>query len=190
MMGSQRIMVYAAIAVVTSVIAYLIPEALASMAFSGELFFGSQELWRLISFPFAHIGTMHLLQNVIAISIITYIGHEIDLRSDIYLGAFLIVSFVTALITGLLLPAMLIAGLSLGIYAIFGSVSVKAANFIPKKVLLPILAIAILLEPLLSLGDSGSMRSSAFHLIGFFGGMGYTFTIRSFKVRKKVLTHD
>ena len=117
----KQIFILSIIIVVMSLIAFfLIPDSLNIFSFSGETFFKGQ-LWRLITFPFAHIGLSHLIENFVALAITSLLAFELGLRGKEFIGIFLLSGILIALADSFLFPTILIAGLSMGIYAVLGS---------------------------------------------------------------------
>jgi len=184
----NNIFIYACVITLVSCISFfLISGSLSLMAFSGEMFYYSFEFWRIITFPFIHVDIGHLLQNIAAIGVITFLAYEVNLGAAIYLGSFFTVSLLIALIAGAVVPAIIIAGLSMGIYAIIGAISIKGSNFIPKKIIIPLFAAAAFIEPVVSMFEASVVRSSAFHMLGFILGIAFIITVKQAVPKRRVL---
>lgn len=188
MIWKNRIIYSIAITIISCICFFLVPNALNIMPFSGYLFYNQFNIWRIITFPFIHINISHLVQNIIAISIITLLAYEVDLNNRIYIGTFFAGSIIIAIITGLVLPSIMIAGLSMGIYSIIGSASIKGSNFIPKKILIPLFALAILIEPTAARFNLAIMKSAIFHLLGFIFGISFIIIAKKLVPKKRILT--
>ena len=165
---------------------FLIQNSLNIFAFSGETFFGGQ-VWRLITFPFAHIGLSHLIENIIALAVTSLLAFELGLRGKEFIGVFLLSGIIVALADAFLFPTILIAGLSLGIYATLGSISIKGSNFIPKFIFVPLLGVSAFLKYLFSAFDKQLLQSSLFHLSGFVIGIALFYLFVKLKKKKRIL---
>ena len=185
----NNIIVYALMFSLASLISFFfIPNSQWLMAFSGNLFYKNMEFWRIISFPFIHVDLTHLLQNIVAIGVITFLAYEINLKAAIYIGSFFTASIIIALITGVALPALIIAGLSMGIYSIIGTISIEGSNFVPKKILIPLFAMAALIEPALHISDITVLKSSLFHIFGYIFGIAFIIAAKKVVPKRRVLT--
>ena len=188
--SSLRLALYGSLLVLISCIAFfLVSNAMDIMVFSGDLFYYSIQFWRVLTFPFIHISLSHLIQNIVAIIVITFLAYEVDLGVKAYLGSFFSASIIIALATGLIVSHLLIAGLSMGIYAIMGVVAIKGSNFIPKSILISLFAVSFFIEPLASSFDMAVIKSAIFHLLGFVFGIIFIITAKRITIRKKVLTY-
>lgn len=189
-LSSLSLALYGSLLVLVSCIAFfLISNALDIMIFSGDLFYYSIQFWRVLTFPFIHISLSHLIQNIVAIIVITFLAYEVDLGVKAYLGSFFAASIFIALLTGLIVSHLLIAGLSMGIYSIMGVVAIKGSNFIPKSILISLFAVSFLIEPLVSSFDMAVIKSTIFHLFGFVFGIIFIITAKRITIKKKVLTY-
>ena len=188
--SSIRLALYCLLIILISCIAFfLVSNALEIMIFSGDLFYHSIQFWRVLTFPFIHISLSHLIQNIVAILVITFLAYEVDLGVREYLGSFFTASIFIALVAGLIVSHMAIAGLSMGIYAILGAVAIKGSNFIPKAIIIPLFTVSLFIEPLASSFDIAVIKSTIFHLLGFIFGMVFIITTKNIIIKKKVLAH-
>ena len=164
------------IIITNSLIFFIIPNSSSLFAFSGQTFF-SGEIWRLITFPFAHVNLGHLLENIVALSLTTLLAFELGLKGNDFFCCFILSGILIALPEGLLFPSLLIAGSSLGIYAVLGSLSIKGSNFISKYVLVPILGSSIFFKHIFDMIihpeyiTTQTSIQSAFHFSGFLAGI-------------------
>ena len=183
----KRIFILSLIVIVISLIFFfLIPDSLHLFAFSGETFFKGQ-IWRLITFPFVHISSTHLIENIIALTITSLLALEFGLRGIHFIGVFLLSGIIIALAEAFLFPVILIAGLSVGIYAVLGSLSLKGSNFIPKFILVPLLGSSVFLKYFFSISDKKVLSISLFHFSGFVAGIAVFYLFIKLKKKKRVL---
>lgn len=170
---------------------FLIIDSLVFMSFSGQSFFSGQ-LWRLFTFPFTHISFSHLIENMAALGISILLMLEFELTSRMFIKIFLLSGILVALGTGLAVPLLPIAGASLGIYAVLGSLSIKGSNFIPKYILMPLLLFSIFAMQAVSMLSGQAltiqgMQSSLFHLMGFGAGIALFYILIRAGRKKKIL---
>ncbi|MFH1592130.1 MAG: rhomboid family intramembrane serine protease [Candidatus Woesearchaeota archaeon] len=178
------------IVLVSLFIFFLIPGALEIFSFSGKTFL-SGEFWRLITFSFVHITTLHLIENIVAIALVSFLAYEFGLAGRSFVVFFIAVSFVIALADAFMFPLLVIAGASLGIYGVLGVLSIKGSNFVPKVYLIPLLGASVFLKYLLTLftgsGSYSDLPQTLFHFSGFVTGLFLFYIPRKFKKRKYVL---
>src|SRR3989338_6841431 len=99
-----------------------LPQAVSLLGFSGERFF-SGEVWRILSYPLAHVSFVHLAENLVALFVVVLLSYELELKLKEFLLVFLFVGILVAVFSGIFFPYLLIVGSSLGIYSIFGALS-------------------------------------------------------------------
>jgi membrane associated rhomboid family serine protease len=153
---------------------FLFPEALNILSFSGFNFLKG-EIWRLFTFPFVHIDFFHLVSNIIALSIITMLALELGLETNLFVGIFLIAGIILALAGGFIFPVITLAGISLGVYAIFGSSLLKGKRLIPKYAFIGLIILSIGVSYFLTSEINFSelaLIQSGFHFSGFLLGLG------------------
>lgn len=187
----QVFALFLTIITMNSIIFSLIPNSVYLLAFSGQTFF-SGEIWRLITFPFTHINLTHLSGNIVALSLVAILASEVELKGKDFLCCFMLSGILIALPEGLLFPSLLIAGSSLGIYAVLGSLSIKGSNFVSKYILVPILGASVFSKYIFDMIISPeyitnqSFIQSTFHFFGFLSGISiFYFLIGLRKKRRK-----
>lgn len=171
---------------ISSILFFFIPSSLNIFAFSGETFFKGQ-IWRLITYPLVHVGLTHLIENIIALVITALLAYEFGLRGKHFIIVFLLSGIIIALTDAFLFPAILIAGLSLGIYAVLGSLSIKGSNFIPKYILIPLLGFSVFLKYIFEAFSIESLKQSLFHISGFVTGIAVFYLLIKIRKKKKIL---
>ena len=171
---------------------FLVPNSLELFAFSGAKFF-SGEFWRIITFSVTHVSLNHLLENIIAISVISFLGYEFGLKGKSFIAYFIGVSLIIAMADAFLFPLLIMAGASLGIYGVLGVLSIKGSNFIPKLYLMPLMGASIFFKYFLSFiscpSCSNDITQSLFHLSGFITGIFLFYTPRKFKKKEYILNY-
>lgn len=162
------------------------PHAVALLGFQGEAFF-SGEFWRLFSFPLAHVSSVHVLENVIGLLVVSLLAYELDFHTKSFFWVFLLSGIVVALVSGSLFPFLFIAGASLGVFSIFGALSVRSSAFLPRYVLPLFFGVIIFLNFVFNVLVGGSLAQPAYHAAGFVAGAAI-FRVGSLRKRKRVLT--
>lgn len=147
------------------------------LSFSGESFF-TGDLWRIITFNFVHVDIIHLIGNVIALFITTLLALEIGFTKDYFLLLFFVSSTFIALIEGLMIPALIIAGASLGVYSVLGGVSYEGRRLIPIYIFVPLIGFSIFLNPVFS--STEKLVQSLFHFFAFISGLVLYFAVVRF----------
>jgi len=175
---------YGAICVICILFFIFFPASL--LAFSGELF-AKGEVWRLFTFTFTHTSFYHLIQNLIALTIVTILLFELEVES--HFRPFISSSWIVAGIAAIILPTMLMAGASVGIYGLLGFAAMSSVIFIPRMISVPLFGGAILLDALI-----GYLRTSAFnipqltlHFGGYICGITIFTIVKLLKGKKHVL---
>lgn len=187
MVRIKAVFIFSFLIIVISCIAFFfITSSLVIFSFSGETFFKGQ-VWRLITYPFAHVNLMHLIENIIALSITALLAYELELKGKQFIIVFSLSGIIIALAEAFLFPTLLIAGLSVGIYALLGSLSIKRSNFISRSVLMPLVGLSVFLKYLFSMFDKELLSSSLFHFSGFITGMGIFYLLIKLKKKKRIL---
>ncbi len=156
-------------------IIYSIPDSFAYFALSGVAFF-SGEFYRLVTFLFVHLNSLHLTENLVALIVASALAYEFDLSGKDYIISFAATALIVALPSVYLYPTILIGGSSLGIYAVFGALTVKGGDFMPRRFLVPIFGFSIfynfvkdlILEP--ALVTKEMIYQTLFHFSGFMTG--------------------
>ncbi len=161
------------------------PQAIALFGFSGETFF-SGEFWRIITYPFVHASSNHLLENLIALFVVVLLSYELDLSLKEFLFVFLVSGILVALFSGMLFPYLIIVGSSLGIYSIFGALSLKDQEIMPKYLFISIFGIIIFLNVVYTIYVNNDFTQPAYHAAGFVSG-AVLVTIKKIHRKKRIL---
>jgi len=175
---------YGTICVACVLIFIFFPASL--LAFSGELL-AKGEVWRFFTFTFTHTSFYHLIQNLIALTIVTILLFELEVES--HFKPFISSSWIVAGIAAIILPTMLMAGASVGVYGLLGFAAMSSVVFIPRMISVPLFGGAILLDALIEY-----FRTSVFntpqltlHLGGYICGIAIFSIVKLLKRKKYVL---
>jgi len=178
------------IALASVLIFILVPNSIYFLAFSGNSFF-SGEFWRLVTFSFTHVNVSHLIENGIALFLVSFLGYEFGLKGRQFLIFFFSVSFIVALTDAFLYPWAIIAGASLGIYGVLGALSLHGSPFISRFYLVPLLGLSVFIKALLGFFSCSTcvpdLSQTVFHFSGFLAGIFLFYAPRIFKKKKYIL---
>ncbi len=163
----------------------VVPQAVNVLGFSGETFFEG-EIWRILSYPFAHVTLSHLLENLVALFVVILLSYELNLGLKEFLAVFLISGILVAFFSGIFFPYLLIVGSSLGIYSLFGALALKEQEIMPKYFFLGIFWMIIFLNLAYTVYVSNNFTQAAYHGAGFVSGLGII-SIKRFKPKKRIL---
>jgi len=180
-----------AVVLIVSVIVFILPFSLNKLSFSGTLFIAG-EMWRLFTFPFVHLGFSHLIENIGALAITSILARLVEIKDTEFMIVFMGSGILLAVADIIFFPAIIIAGASLGIYAVLGSITFKGTSFIPKPVLASVLLSSIFFKYLISM-ISGSLtqnitNQTGMHFFGFMSGILIFYILEKNKSLKKVFT--
>lgn len=164
---------------------FFFPQAIAILGFSGESFFAG-ELWRILSYPLAHVTWSHLLENLVALFVVVLLSYELELRVREFALVFLFSGILVAFFSGMLFPYLLIVGSSLGIYSIFGALALKEQEIMPQYLFLGIFGIIIFLNVAYTLYVSEDFSQPAYHAAGFVSGAALI-GIQRLRRKKRIL---
>ena len=161
------------------------PQAVSVLGFSGQSFF-SGEYWRILTYPLAHVSFSHLFENLIALFIVVLLSYELDLELKEFVLVFLGSGILVAFFSGFVFPYFLIVGSSLGIYSIFGALSLKEQEVMPHYLFFSIFGIIIFLNVLYTLYTQEDMTQPAYHIAGFVSGFAFV-GMKKFQRKKRIL---
>ena len=175
---------YGTICIVCVLIFIFFPASL--LAFSGELL-AKGEVWRFFTFTFTHTSLYHLIQNLIALTIVTILLFELEVGS--HFKPFISSSWIVAGIAAIILPTMLMAGASVGVYGLLGFAAMSSVIFIPRIISVPLFGGAILMDAAIDyLRTSAlSIPQLTLHLGGYICGIAIFSIVKLLKGKKRVL---
>ena len=156
----------------------LVPNAIIWFAFSGKSFLAG-ELWRIFTYPFVHYNVEHLIENALALVVVSLLAYEIEMTAWQYVLAFTASWLLVAAVDTVLFPAIVIVGASAAIYAVYGSFAMKGSSFIHRSWLVVIIGLTVCLRLLFNiLTGSGAndvpldvALQTVLHLFGFAVGI-------------------
>jgi len=163
----------------------IVPNALELFGFSGQSFFAG-EFWRILSFPFAHVSSLHLLENLIAMFILILLAKEFNLGWQAFALIFFSSGVIIALFSGIIYPYLLIAGSSLGIFSVFGALAFKDKELLPCCIIPAFFGIIIFLNFIYNIYVGEGVAQPIYHAAGFVVGAAL-FQIKSVRRRKRIL---
>jgi len=166
---------------------FFINDSLVLFGFSGDTLFNG-EIWRIITFNFVHVDMTHLIGNLIALIITLILAYELELSGIDFLFVFFVSGIIIALIESLILPYVMIAGASLGIYAVLGAITLKGKKFMPQYYFIILILFSVLMNYMFTCKDclnTSMLLQAIFHLCGFFIGLGiYSLILYEKKIHK------
>jgi rhomboid protease GluP len=163
---------------------FFMPNAKDDLSYSGQNLMKG-EVWRILTFNFVHLNISHLIGNIIAFIITTLLAFEVGLHSEYFMGLFFVSSMTIALVEGLFLPTLIIAGASLGIYSILGGISISGKNLIPVYIFIPLIILSIFLTGIFAGTNQNTLIESFFHFFGFMFGLILYYGIIKYLNKKK-----
>ena len=163
---------------------FFMPNAKDDLSYSGQKLMNG-EIWRLFTFNFVHFNISHLIGNIIAFVITTLLAFEVGIKSEYFMGLFFVSSITIAIVEGIFLPTLIIAGASLGIYSILGGISVSGKNLIPVYIFIPLIVLSIFLTGVFAGTNQNTLIESFFHFFGFMFGLILYFGIIKYLDKKK-----
>lgn len=160
------------------------PQAVSVLGFSGQNFFAG-EYWRILTYPLAHVSFTHLFENLIALFIVVLLSYELDLELKEFVFVFLGSGILVAFFSGMIFPYFLIVGSSLGIYSIFGALSLQKQEVMPQYLFLTVFGIIIFLNLVYTLYMHEDMTQPAYHIAGFVSGFAFI-GVRKLHKKKRI----
>lgn len=152
----------------------LIPNAILFLAFKRDAFLAG-ELWRLITFPFVHVNGAHLLENVAALIVASLLAYEVGLTLKEYGIAFILACLTVAMADVAVFPALVLAGASTGIFAVYGAFAMRGSVFVHRGWLVGIMAVTVFTKYGISMLTGGPSDTVWFetlmHFFGFCAGL-------------------
>ena len=148
-----------------------LPNAIELLGFSGTAFL-SGEFWRIITFPFVHVSNAHLVENLLALFILTLLAYEFKMKVRAFISLFFLSGILLAFFGGLIYPYLVIVGASLGVYSIFGALTIKGQDYIPRYILPSLFAFFIIMNIVYNYFVGESFVQPIYHAIAFVVGAG------------------
>jgi membrane associated rhomboid family serine protease len=154
--------------------------------FSGDLFIKG-DIWRIFTFPFTHINFNHLIENMIALGIVSLLACETKISKKEFVWVFLGANVLIALTDIVFLPAAVIAGASAGIFAMIGGIALKGSEFISQWVFFPLMLSSVFIKEIVSLltNNSINMTYLLFHVLGLVYGLGIFFYLSRYRLNRR-----
>ena len=164
---------------------------LATLAFSGVTLWQG-EIWRLVTFLVTHVSLSHLVENVVALVLVTTLAWQLSLPGRAYVAAFIGTSWLVALVEAPLWPELPLAGASVGLLGIVGVTLVAARQWLPLWVTIPLLSAVISAQQGYVVWQTGfsvmAMVGLAAHLLGLWAGVGGGLLARQRRASRPILS--
>ncbi len=152
----------------------LVPDSVGIMAFSGLLFLKG-EVWRLLTFTFAHANAAHLVENIASLVVASLLAYEAGLGVNEYLTAIGIAIVMVAAIDLFFFPSLVVVGASAAVFAIYGAFAMKGSYFVNRSWMIPLLGVTALAKYGTALATGSVTEGLAFqtllHFTGFAAGI-------------------
>ncbi len=162
-----------------------LPSAVNLLGFSGEQFFGG-EVWRILTFPLTHATSAHLIENVVALFIVSLLMLEFKLSTKDTAYLFMGSSVLVAFVVGLILPSVIIVGASLGLYALYGGLTIRGKEYVPLYITWGLIGIVIFLNFVYCIKYGTGLEQPIFHTIGFVAGVTFLGVKDKLKRKKRI----
>ncbi|MEM5804729.1 MAG: rhomboid family intramembrane serine protease [Candidatus Aenigmatarchaeota archaeon] len=129
----------------------------------------------LFLFQFMHFNATHLIENVAGLLLVALIAAELEMKFESFLVSYFVGVFIAVPMLAFF-PDAIIAGNSTGIYSVLAAALVKARNFVPQKISLPLFAMFIFSLSIANFFMCGPcvnrlLKTDMFHFSGFASGI-------------------
>jgi len=128
------------------------------------------EFWRFLTYPFAHLNTGHLIENLVGLLIITAGIVELKTRFSDFSSIYLLAGFLAVLPLWFIIQFTAL-GASVAIYSIFGLIALESKKYEIKEWHMLVLFSGIILAEAYLAGASTAKLSSLSHLSGLIFGI-------------------
>ncbi|MFH1972299.1 MAG: rhomboid family intramembrane serine protease [archaeon] len=166
----KNIIIFIVSIIVLISIFVIFSNAINFLTFSGESFFNG-ELWRILTFSFVHISEIHLIENIIAIFILNMIILQLNLKFKEIIYPLVGGVIILPLIEGIFFPTIVIAGASLAIYSLFGSLTFKFKNNLIKIGYLSLFLFIFAMDIIYTYLNNLGIENSILHPLAFILGI-------------------
>ena len=173
----------------------LLPNVIEMLGFSGDLFSQGQ-VWRIFTYPFAHFDTSHLFENIAALSMVSLLAYEVELSRNQFITAFFGASILLGLTSLFFTPTFVIAGASIGIFSVIGTISIKGSEFLSRWIIIPVMFSSLFIHHILKIFSASFFQEgnvfiqTLFHTLGFIYGLTIFLSVMIYKrkTKTKILT--
>lgn len=182
----RKIIIFAIIVVIFYIITFFIPGRIDRFALDPEKI---TEFWRFLTYPFVHLNTRHLIENIGGLALITFIALELKTAFGDFSSTYLSSGFLSAIPAWLILPFTAL-GASNAVFGGFGLISQELKKFkIKKEIVVAILTLIIFMKTIILLFSSGvaskefifTFKQSIAHFSGLLFGIGFFFLLAKIK---------
>ncbi|MBD3249148.1 rhomboid family intramembrane serine protease [Candidatus Woesearchaeota archaeon] len=121
----NKILIFAGVLAAVYVSVFLIPESAEKLSLDPDK---PSEFWRYISYPFAHLNLKHLIENILGLGLVAFIGMELKTAFSDFSSAYLSSGFFSVLPVWLLMSFTAL-GASNAIFGGFGLISQETKKY-------------------------------------------------------------
>jgi membrane associated rhomboid family serine protease len=182
----NKILVFAAALTAIYIGIFFVPGRVEKLSLSPEKVF---EVWRFITYPFTHLNSRHLIENIIGLGIVAFIARELKIIFSDFSSAYLSSGFLSVLPVWVIMSFTAL-GASNAIFGGFGLITQNVRKFkIKPWYIIILLAFVIFTGSITSYFFYGSRskefilaaRQSLAHFSGLMFGIGSFFFLSRIK---------
>jgi membrane associated rhomboid family serine protease len=148
-----------------------IPDAIETLGLQGSKALQGEFL-RIFVFPFIHLSNLHMIENLAVLFVLILIAIHLDLKFRHFLGIFLIANFLVGILGSVIWPYKIIVGSSIGLFALFGALAMKAKAYLSPKWSISIFLVLMGLNVVYKLYAGESIIQEVYHSAGLLVGIG------------------
>ena len=130
------------------------------------------EFWRLFVFPFIHLSNLHLIENLAVLFVLIFIAIQLDMKLRDFLGIFIFSNFLVGILGGVIWPYQIFVGSSIGLFALFGALAMKAKAYLSPKWSISAFLVLMGLNVAYKLYSGESVIQEVYHSAGLLVGVG------------------
>jgi len=182
----NKILMFAAVLTIIYVGVFFIPNRVEKFALVPEKI---SEVWRFMTYSFAHLNAKHLIENIIGLSLVAFIARELKTAFNEFSSAYLSSGFLSVLPIWLIMSFTAL-GASNAIFGGFGLITQNVKKFqIKSWHIIVLLTVIIFLSSIISYFSYGpgskqfisAVKQSLAHFSGLVFGIGFYFFLSRIK---------
>ncbi|MBW2966310.1 rhomboid family intramembrane serine protease [Candidatus Woesearchaeota archaeon] len=182
----NKILIFAAILIIIYSSIFFIPNRFEILSLNPEKI---SEIWRFITYPFTHLNTKHLIENIIGLSLVAFIARELKTAFNDFSSTYLSSGFLSVIPIWLILSFTAL-GASNAIFGGFGLITQNIKKFqIKSWYIIVLLIIIIFLSSITNYFSYGSkseqfvssIKQNLAHFSGLIFGIGFFFFLSKIK---------
>ena len=181
-----KILIFAVILIVIYITVFFIPGSVDKFALNPEK---TSEIWRFVTYKFAHLNIMHLIENIIGLGLIAFIAIELKTAFSDFSSTYLSSGFLSVLPIWFI-TSFTALGASNAIFGGFGLISQETKKYdIKGWIIILILTLLIFIKSIANFFSYGivseefifAFRQSIAHFSGLLFGIGFFFLLIKIK---------